>query len=93
MGYGIRAGERIAAQDKRGGALQADPLREPPHVPAAGVDPHVEEPRIEAGALAGDDDVAGERQVHSSMLRRTVLGMSSPVGMSGMNGHQDRQLR
>jgi hypothetical protein len=34
-------------------------------VPAAGVDADVEKPRVEPCALAGDDDVAGERQAYS----------------------------
>ena len=64
VSHRLRTGQRVAEQHERGSALRADSPREPPQVPAARVDSHIEEARVEAGALAGDHDVAGERQVH-----------------------------
>jgi hypothetical protein len=62
---GLPAGQGVPAEHQRGRALLADPRGQPPQVAAAGVDAHVQEPGVEPGGLPGEDDVAGQRQVHA----------------------------
>ncbi len=63
-------GERVAAQHERGRALPADAFTQPPQVTATGMDPDVEEARVEARVRRREHDVAGQGQVDARADRR-----------------------